>query len=325
MQNSNNVFKLTALWAFFECSFGGIMHLFKLPFTGFFIGGLAVINISLIAHFCKQDFKIIIKATLLVIIIKATVSPQSPPAAYFAVFFQGFIGAVIYRFVGFNLISTSTFGAIAMVESSLQLIINKTIFYGMNFWKAIDLFYKNVLKELGLNVSYSFSFYIIFGYVLLYAIWGLLLGFWSFYLPKKMSKNWEIISLKLASLEPIDIKKSSAKFKSFKWIGVISTLFFISTVFIVNGAKIWIALYLLIRTLVVILILYFLVGPFIQYLIKKYSKGKQNQVNSILLVLPKLNENINLALALIDKNQTGFIKYKSFIENLITLTLYHEE
>ncbi|MBJ7428659.1 MAG: hypothetical protein JHD28_06865, partial [Bacteroidia bacterium] len=67
MQHSNSIYKLTALWAFAECSLGGLMHLFKIPFTGFFVGGFAVIIIGLIAHFSNQNFKTILQSTILVI------------------------------------------------------------------------------------------------------------------------------------------------------------------------------------------------------------------------------------------------------------------
>jgi len=37
MHGTNSIYKLTALWAFAECSLGGLMHLFKVPFTGFLL------------------------------------------------------------------------------------------------------------------------------------------------------------------------------------------------------------------------------------------------------------------------------------------------
>jgi hypothetical protein len=46
-----SIARLTALWAFVEAGLGGILHAFKVPFTGLLVGGMAVMLITLIAHF----------------------------------------------------------------------------------------------------------------------------------------------------------------------------------------------------------------------------------------------------------------------------------
>jgi len=48
-------FRITALWAFSESAFGGILHAFKIPFRGLFIASAAVLFISLIALFSKNN------------------------------------------------------------------------------------------------------------------------------------------------------------------------------------------------------------------------------------------------------------------------------
>ncbi len=324
MQHSNSIYKLTALWAFAECSLGGLMHLFKIPFTGFFVGGFAVVIIGLIAHFSNQNFKTILQSTILVILVKAAVSPQSPPPAYFAVLFQGFFGAIIFGGLGFNKISACLFGTVAMIESSLQMIISKTIFYGMSFWKAIDLLFKNILKDFGLDSNISFSFWLILSYVLLYAIWGLLLGIWSAKLPNKLSNKWTIISKEISSINLETLPEGKRTFKTFKWLGVIFTLVFIITILWLNGEKKWDAVFIVFRTLAVIGLLYFVVAPFIKQLIKKYSAKRQNQINDIVNDLPQIKQTAQLAFALAGKNKKGISKYLEFVWILITLTLYHE-
>jgi len=324
MQKTGNVYKLTALWAFSECSLGGIMHLFKIPFTGFFVGGFAVILIGLISFYSNQNYKTLTQATLLVIMVKAAVSPQSPPAAYFAVLFQGFIGAIIFSSLGFKLISTLLFGVIAMVESSLQLIINKTIFYGLNFWKAIDLLFNNILNEFGLLLSQSFSLVLISMYVLLYAIWGLLLGYWCYFLPNKLSNKWAVISKEIESNISIELSSKKQNNFSLKWIGILSTLLFVVVVLYVNGGKIWIGIFLILRTIAIMALLYFVVAPLVIYYIKKKSLSNQNSINLILVDLPKMKNNSLLAMQLASKNKNVIVKYKAFIENIIVITLYHE-
>jgi len=39
------------LWALSESGLGGMMFALKIPFTGFFVGGFAVVMLGLIAHF----------------------------------------------------------------------------------------------------------------------------------------------------------------------------------------------------------------------------------------------------------------------------------
>ena len=93
--NHSAVNRLTALWALNESGLGGVLHAAKFPFTGIFVGGFAVILISLIARYSNYSFKAILKATAMVLMIKAAVSPHSPFPAYLAVSFQGLLGALI--------------------------------------------------------------------------------------------------------------------------------------------------------------------------------------------------------------------------------------
>lgn len=72
-----SVLRITALWAFSESAFGGILHALTVPLRGIFINAAAVLFISLIALFSKSS-KEILKSTLIVILIKALVSPHFP-------------------------------------------------------------------------------------------------------------------------------------------------------------------------------------------------------------------------------------------------------
>ncbi|MGB5288359.1 MAG: hypothetical protein WBN42_07680, partial [Ignavibacteriaceae bacterium] len=73
-ENRISILKITALWAFSESAFGGILHALTIPLRGLFISSAAVLFISLIALFAKSN-KDILKATIIVILIKAVVSP----------------------------------------------------------------------------------------------------------------------------------------------------------------------------------------------------------------------------------------------------------
>src|SRR5690606_19472551 len=89
MKNTKSIIeKLTALWALNECGLGGFMHVLNSPFTGVIVGGISILLISLIAFYAENKWQSILKALLIVLIIKMGVSPYSPFAAYIAVSFQ---------------------------------------------------------------------------------------------------------------------------------------------------------------------------------------------------------------------------------------------
>ncbi|MEO5572384.1 MAG: hypothetical protein ABIT08_02485, partial [Bacteroidia bacterium] len=89
--HSENTLRITALWAFSEALLGGILHALQVPFAGLVLSAFAVICISALAVSDYHRGKIL-KATLLVVIVKALLSPHTPVAAYFAVFLQGLFG-----------------------------------------------------------------------------------------------------------------------------------------------------------------------------------------------------------------------------------------
>ena len=96
------IYRITTLWAFSECGLGGLMHAFKFPFTGIFVGGLSVLFITLIALNSRNLKQDIFKALTIVLLIKLAVSPHSPIAAYFAVSLQAVLGFLIFRLFSTN-------------------------------------------------------------------------------------------------------------------------------------------------------------------------------------------------------------------------------
>jgi ABC-type thiamin/hydroxymethylpyrimidine transport system permease subunit len=86
-------YRLIALWVMVEAVLGGMIHGLKLPVSGLIVGSCAVLCICLIAYYVPARGAIL-KATVVVAIFKMMLSPQSPPAAYLAVFFQG-VGTIV--------------------------------------------------------------------------------------------------------------------------------------------------------------------------------------------------------------------------------------
>ena len=97
MKNNKYIIeKLTALWALNESGLGGFLHVFNSPFTGLIVGGVSILLISLIAYYAENKWQAILKALVIVLIIKMAVSPYSPFGAYVAVSFQAVLGAILF-------------------------------------------------------------------------------------------------------------------------------------------------------------------------------------------------------------------------------------
>lgn len=326
-QNNNRLLtRLTALWALSESGLGGLMHALKIPFTGFFLGGFAVVIIVMIAHHSSHRFSRIIQATLLVILVKATVSPHSPPMAYIAVAFQGLSGALILQ-LPFKRLSAMLFGMIALFESAVQKFLVMTLIFGKSMWEALDLFFKGILKDLSFMPDFSFSFWFITIYTSVYTVWGILLGFWASGLPRSLMDKKESILLQYNALgnEAQEILPARKKKHSKKLAGLFFILLFVFTVFLVKGDdyKAW---FVVLRTIAVLMVLFFVISPLVKWLIRRWADKNKNQyqLHSIIDLLPELRNYLAPAMQLARINETGLFVYKAFVVNLIILALYHE-
>ena len=101
--------RITALWAYSEATFGGILHVLKIPFTGLFLGSAAVLFITLIALTNKNKSSIL-HTTLLVILVKAAVNPYSPITVYLAITVQGIAGYLLFKTIRYEKLAAILLG-----------------------------------------------------------------------------------------------------------------------------------------------------------------------------------------------------------------------
>jgi hypothetical protein len=279
--------------------------------------------IALLSYYSDKNFKIIIQSTLLVLLVKAAVSPQSPLPAYFSVSFQGFAGALIFSILPNFRVAAILFGIIALVESGMHMPIIKTVYYGMYFWEAIDLFFKNILKELSIKSTISFSFWLILIYLGVYALWGTILGIWIGNLPAKIGNSSANILRDFNALERkaeiIGIKKSKQRFK---FLGIVFTLFFLLLVIYFTGGSQANAIYIVLRTIAILIFIFYVLSPFVRWLLKKASNKHSGKVKSILDEFPSLKNNLAPAYQLASIEHTGLKKYRYFVLILIVVSLY---
>ena len=137
-QRITAVQRLTALWAFCESGLGGLLHALQIPFTGLVVGGLAVIIITFIAKISGHKYLQVLQSLLVVLVVKAMVSPYTPFPAYIAVSFQALVGFLLFNLFQVNLLSIFLLSTIAMLESAIQKLLILTLFFGRSFWKATD-------------------------------------------------------------------------------------------------------------------------------------------------------------------------------------------
>ena len=319
--------KLTALWALSESGLGGFMHALKIPFTGFFLGGFAIVIISLIAHHTQHKSKSILQATILVILIKVLVSPHSPPMAYIAVAFQGLSGMAMFKLIPNTRLAAALFGLIALMESAFQKFLVMTLIFGQSLWEALDLFVNAILKDMSFIANFSFSFWLIVLYTGIYSVWGLVIGIWAGGLPKQLYHKSDEVLFQLQNLnytqnDLLAYKKNKHKFKL---IGAFFLLLFVVSVFAMQGfgGK---AIYAILRSLAAMLLIFYVLNPFLKWAIKKWANKQQHQHKQTLAqlvdLMPNFKNNLAPAFKIAQLQNKGLKVFSAFVVNLIVLSLY---
>ena len=293
--NSLIYYRLIALWVLNEAMFGGIIHGLKIPVSGFIVGSCAVVCICLIAWYVPTKGAII-KATIIVAIFKMMLSPQSPPPAYIAVFFQGLMGELLFMNRKLFKLSCLLLAVLALVESGLQRILVLTIVYGNDLWKLINDSINGLTKQ---KRAVNYSLLIAGGYVLLHLIIGLIVGWWASVLPRKISawsKEEEnrliIISNNITATQPVASKRKRRLKKGLFIVWIILVLLYVQSYFKIGSPLLppHISLKILLRSFIIVLSWYFLIGPLLKQLLhhwlQKAQAKSQQDIAQVLELLP---------------------------------------
>lgn len=330
--------KYTALWAFSESIFGGILHAFKIPFTGLFLGGFAVIFLSLIEDIStsKRD---ILKVTSVVIIIKFLLSPNTPFTAYLAVFMQG-----IFAFLAFSIIKNRTFAIFTLsflsgLWSASQKIVVTTLIFGMNFWYSIDEFTIYLAKIVGLSLteSFSMSFVLILAYYSLHIVGAVVFARIAVHLPVFLVQNNSKIERMLNELKSFEeinsqndnsIKRSKKK----KWyrkpsriILVIFLILFAVITYLnpeLSKIKFIDVVSMLVRAVILIYAWFKIISPVLVKIFLKILKRNSNleYINGFTEYFPEF-KNIILYSWKLSSSQSKLFRIKSFVETTLLLLL----
>lgn len=326
--NSVVYYRLVALWVLCEAMLGGIIHGLKLPVSGLFVGGAAVIIISLMAYYTPQKGSIL-KATIIVAIFKMMLSPQSPPPAYFAVFFQGLLAELVFFNRKFFTLSCFLLAVLSMVESAIQRILVLMILYGAAFWKAVDGFLSKLTNE---HPVTHYSFYFAAGYIALHVLAGCFIGWICSSIPAKMMTWKKSIVPFNNTLATTVIEQSNKRKKNpFKtsllvvWM-VLLALYIQSAIPI--GKPILssnIILQIIVRSVIIVLSWWLLFSPLLTKWLQKILQRKQEQmpqaVKEITQLLPTIKAMVEQSWATV-KPMAGTKKIAAFIK-IITVNIVY--
>jgi hypothetical protein len=179
-------YRIIAIWILCECLLGGILHSFKLPITGIFVGGSVSICIVLIAHYYPKRGSII-RAAIAVALFKLMLSPTATPMSYFAMFFQAIAGEIIFS-SDRNVFKMASFLFIlvTMLESALQRVLVIIIVWKTPSLDAMNKFIKEVSHETYVS---NYAIWYLAAFVCIHIIIGILLGWFCAKLPFKIEKT----------------------------------------------------------------------------------------------------------------------------------------
>lgn len=296
--NKQVYYRLIALWVLCEAMLGGIIHGFKIPVSGLVVGSCAIICICLIAWYAPAKGSII-KATIIVAIFKMMLSPQAPPPAYIAVFFQGLLGELLFWKRRFFTLSCILLATLGLLESGLQRILMLTIVYGNDLWKVVNNFFNGLTRQ---KETTNYSLLIGGGYVILHLITGLFVGWWASLLPKRI-EQWNKegkYSINVKNIQEKEIVAPVKKRKRFKK-GLFLVWLLLIGLYVQSYYKIGtpllpshISLKILLRSFIIVLGWLFIVGPLLKQLLHWWLKKKQavsqQEVQEVLELLPTLQQ-----------------------------------
>lgn len=318
--SSHAVYKLTFLWAFAESGLGGLLHGFKLPITGFVLGAFSVIIISLIAYFSEKPFKDIVQATLMVVVIKFTVSPHSPLPAYVAVLFQGVLGALIFQTAKHGAWSVMVFSILVLLESAIQKPLVATVLFGTELWIALDELMNRVFSFVGIAGGENFSLRFLLAYLFVYLAWALVVGRWAYQLPYQLQN---IQPEKMKGM-PIETMSPMMKSKSSKVVYLLLTIIVLAALalYLLQNSNPWV--YLL-RTTIVLFIVYLVMVPVIKWGLAKFTAKHNSFIQAYLVALPNVQTTVQKALSFSSVENTYWKKTTAFVRYLIWLNLMDDE
>jgi hypothetical protein len=208
------------------------------------------------------------------------VSPYSPFGAYVAVSFQGLFGALLFSKFSWKGATLMILGIVTFLESALQKLLILTIVYGTGLWEAINIYGSWVQKKMNFVSESSTTSVLVTFYLLVYGIAGLLAGLFIRSVIKIIADKKETPFYLESHVIGSNTKKAKVSFKAkIIWIWLI-TVAVIVLAFSFFGGNLFgwqKALYILLRSFLILMLWYLVLGPFLLKLVRKYLTKKESQ------------------------------------------------
>ncbi|OUS03542.1 hypothetical protein A9Q86_01120 [Flavobacteriales bacterium 33_180_T64] len=325
MKNNKSIIdKLTALWALNESGLGGFLHVFNSPFTGLIVGGVAILLISLIAYYAENKWQSLLKALIIVLVIKMAVSPYSPFAAYISVSFQAVFGAFLFSKFSWKGVTLILLGMVTFLQSALQKLVVLTVIYGTDLWDAIDIYGAWIQSKINLLIDTSTTSVLIALYLFIYGFTGLLAGIFIKSIIEIIANKKEVdfyLDLKGVALKD-NKKKVSFKAKViWVWFITVTVIVLAFTIFgdaLFGWKK---AIYILLRSFLILIFWYLVLGPLLLKMIRKYLNKKESQykedIANAMDLFPYFRQIISFTWKE-TKHLKGYTRFKYFMANSIS-------
>lgn len=315
--------RLTALWALNESGLGGFLHVFNTPFTGLIVGGIAILLISLIAYYAENKWQAILKALVVVLIIKMAVSPYSPFGAYVAVGFQAVLAALLFSNFSWKGAAIIVLGIVTFLESALQKLLILTIVYGTELWDAINIYGKWVQGKFNFVLETTTTTYLISLYLIVYGVGGLLAGIFFRNIIKIISKKKETDFYLDTRVDVIKTGKTKRSFKTkviWLWLTTVAIIVLAFSFFDENLFGWQKAVYILLRSFLILMLWYLVLGPFLLKIVRNYLDKKESQykedITNAMDLFPYFRQIISYTWK-DTKDLKGYTRFKHFMAESI--------
>ena len=324
--------RLTALWALNEAGLGGLIHALRVPFTGIVVGSTAVVLIALIAFFAERRARAILKATVVVLLVKAAASPHTPLPAYVAVSFQGLAGALLFGCLPSLRAGALLLGVLALGQGAVQKLVVMSLLYGRSLWDSVDAVGRWILEKMGGGSgALSPTGWFLVVYLGYYALAGLATGWLAGAIPREIAaalKNPRPAPATLGDAPPLPLPPPPRK----RWwrrtpfkTGLVLLILVAVLVWVHPGQEGWLrGLRAFARAGVVLAIWMWLVRPLGAALLRRFRRREQSiygaDVERALAQFPSLR----LAAATAWRASAavgGFRRWKKFLVELVVAAL----
>ncbi len=292
--------------------------------------------IALICVFAENKWKTVMASLVIVLVIKALVSPHSTPTAYIAVTFQAVTGAVIYTCISNLPVASILFVCLGLIESACQRILTLTILYGNSLWEAVDIWGKWVGEKWGVILPFSSSIVIIIIYLFIHFIAGIFIG-WSIYkmiiaVHRYWGQSQYQLNLKMEDRKGFfneqEKKPGNAKkWKRYVLFVVIMILIVVAYTMNENGSDFQKGMIAVVRACTLLVFWFLFLGPLVMRLLKKFLHRKQNelseQVAHTLDMIPQLAWIMDKAWKE-TRQWRGYARIKSFVIHSLLYILQYK-